>query len=838
MILTKTPPALDAQDMQQATRFLERLSGGKVEETQFFFQTFDDGPKARPHLAQVLQGTLATVWPQLSRMQAKGAGAFVTIAETDSGRKKVDWRRARTVWQEDDKGNEQMLPLEPHIVVESSPGKRHQYILTSTANVDEWDAVQGKMVTLYGSDPNAKDRTRVLRLPGTWHQKDPKEPSKVRLIKIGDHAPFPWDQVKAAFGVTEQTTPALPARTKVTGTRQDDGVFIEQLMTGSNYHESVLILTARYRARGMSEHDVVQTIRGLMNANGDKSPRWQARYADIERTARGAFDKFPIAKFEDIAHRIKIGELTNGGSPLDTARDVLGMLATSDLSRSNEESLLKMLKVNSGISLKALREDLGRLRRQSGGDVKFNADHPVEIAQALINEEFSAQGATTIRRWQQMFYLWDGVRYEPAIDEDVRARIYGFLQRQGVTIVGRSIVDNTADALKAEANIAATNVTPSWTGVDAPAPANEIIACRNGLLHPATRILHPHTPQFFNINSLEIDFDPAAAEPRRWLRFLNEVLPDDQESIDTLQEWFGYCLTHDTSQQKALIAVGPKRSGKGTVARVLQRILGEFNVCGPTLASLAKEFGLQPLIGRLLAIVSDARLSGTSDVQGICEAILRITGEDLVSVPRKHLSDWAGKLDLRFMLMTNVLPGIVDAGGAIASRFIILSFSQSFYGKEDPELTPKLLSELPGILNWALGGLDRLKKRGVFVQPSSGEAAMRDLVRKTVPVLAFAQDMFEPEHVPSAWIGKDSLFALYQTWRENQGLTFKLSKDRLFEELYNADARFASFRPLVADGAGSKRRVQAVCGARLREDVADRQVYLTGDETGVGPGVP
>jgi putative DNA primase/helicase len=54
------------------------------------------------------------------------------------------------------------------------------------------------------------------------------------------------------------------------------------------------------------------------------------------------------------------------------------------------------------------------------------------------------------------------------------------------------------------------------------------------------------------------------AEPLEWLSFLARLWPDDAQSIDALQEIFGYVLTSDTSQQKAFLIVGPPRSGKGT----------------------------------------------------------------------------------------------------------------------------------------------------------------------------------------------------------------------------------------------------------------------------------
>ena len=56
------------------------------------------------------------------------------------------------------------------------------------------------------------------------------------------------------------------------------------------------------------------------------------------------------------------------------------------------------------------------------------------------------------------------------------------------------------------------------------------------------------------------------------------------------------------------LLVGPKRGGKGTIARVLRRLIGAHNVAGPTLASFATNFGLQDLVAKSLAVISDARL--------------------------------------------------------------------------------------------------------------------------------------------------------------------------------------------------------------------------------------
>jgi putative DNA primase/helicase len=223
------------------------------------------------------------------------------------------------------------------------------------------------------------------------------------------------------------------------------------------------------------------------------------------------------------------------------------------------------------------------------------------------------------------------------------------------------------------------------------------MACTNGLLHLPTRDLLPHSPAFFTQNALDYDYDPAAPKPVSWLAFLNQMWPDDAESIAALRQIFGYCLTAYTSQQKAFLVVGPKRSGKGTIARVLARIVGADNTVAPTLAGLGTNFVLAPLIGRRVAIISDARLGGRADQAVIAERLLSITGEDAITIDRKYREAWTGKMGVRFLILTNELPRLADASGALASRFIVLVLTESFYGREDSGLTNKLLAELPGI---------------------------------------------------------------------------------------------------------------------------------------------
>ena len=229
----------------------------------------------------------------------------------------------------------------------------------------------------------------------------------------------------------------------------------------------------------------------------------------------------------------------------------------------------------------------------------------------------------------------------------------------------------------------------------------------------------------------------------------------------------GLLLTDDTSHHKLFMLVGPPRSGKGTIARVLQRMHGKENVAGPTLSSLAMNFGLQELIGKPVAVISDARLSGRSDAAVIAERLLSISGEDCLTIDRKHRDPWTGTLPTRFLILTNELPRIADSSGALASRFVILMLTKSFLGKEDHQLMAKLRPELSGIFNWALAGRARLERRGYFVMPKSSQEAVEEIIALSSPIRAFIRDCCVI--APAAEEKVSVMYAQWRAWCGDQG---------------------------------------------------------------------
>jgi putative DNA primase/helicase len=342
----------------------------------------------------------------------------------------------------------------------------------------------------------------------------------------------------------------------------------------------------------------------------------------------------------------------------------------------------------------------------------------------------------------------------------------------------RKKVGDVLEALGAITFLPETVDAPAWLDdVDGP-PAGEMVAVANGLLHVTTRTLLDHDPSFFTRVAVPFAYEPDVVA-ERWLRFLDELWPNDPDAIAALQEFFGYVVSGRTDIHKILLLIGPTRAGKGVIARVLTALVGKGNVAGPTLASLGTNFGLSPLLGKPLAIVSDARL-GDGNAHQVVERLLSISGEDFITADRKYREPWTGKIPARFFVISNELPNFGDASGAIANRFVVLELGQSWLGRENTRLTDELLTELPGILSWALDGLDRLTVSDRFTTVQSSEDAILALQDIVSPTAAFVRDrcVRGPYEVPVS-----TLFLAWKSWCEQNGVERPGTVQRLGKDL-------------------------------------------------------
>jgi hypothetical protein len=184
-------------NLEQAATFLGLLGG----DGEYTFQVFDDSDLKRGYLAKVCHGALEEEAARLAVWNQSGAGVFVVVNEADGmGRRAENITRVRAVFVDLDGAPLQPVlacMLEPHIIVESSPGRFHAYWIVDGLPLDQFPAVQRAIAARFNGDPAVIDVCRVMRVPGFYHQK--AERFQTRVHGISDRLPYTADQILAEF---------------------------------------------------------------------------------------------------------------------------------------------------------------------------------------------------------------------------------------------------------------------------------------------------------------------------------------------------------------------------------------------------------------------------------------------------------------------------------------------------------------------------------------------------------------------------------------------------------------------------------------------------------------
>lgn len=482
-------------------------------------------------------------------------------------------------------------------------------------------------------------------------------------------------------------------------------------------------------------------------------------YAEMAAIADTPADR-QLGAARELIRRVAALDATTRQEWRDAIRRVVPAISRSDFDAIVREERRTQAEQAKEAARQRRQQDLaGQLvAAEASGALLPSPGDPMAVARVLVTRLPATDDVPHMTWWRGDFYEWTGSKWAQQQEAAINRWLYlhtenarwdaGDEVKRWEPNIGK--IANLRDAL------GPAILARPWEDEE-----EKCVAVTNGVLDVKQRTLLPHAPKRFNLTSLPFAYDPDAT-CTSWEKFLNQVLPDDHEAQEFIQEWFGYVVSGQTDLQKIASFFGAKRSGKGTIARILEALLGPEAVTSPSLSSLVGNFGEQPLIGKSLAVLSDVNWN-IRDVGEAVEILKKISGEDSRDVHRKNREAWHGRLGARFVVIGNDMPKFTDASGALAGRMIHVKFGVSFFGREDPTLTSTLMEELPGILNWALDGLNRLTKRGHFKTPSSSQDAEREIMRLTSPVFGFIEDK-AIESSEGEPVLLDDLFAVYREW--------------------------------------------------------------------------
>ena len=301
-----------------------------------------------------------------------------------------------------------------------------------------------------------------------------------------------------------------------------------------------------------------------------------------------------------------------------------------------------------------------------------------------------------------------------------------------------------------------------------------VINCVNGELWIAedgSVSLRSHRPEFHLRHCLDVAYDPnaqcpnydpavleifgAAANPKAMARHWNELV--------------GYLIQSRRNIPAILVLLGGGANGKTALIRTVIRLLGSQLVQSQRIEDFEKSrFAMGSLFGKLLLVDDDVR-AGARLPDGILKTISEakeVTGELKFGATFNFVARTVP------VLLCNNVPSLADLSYGMMRRLMVIPFDRTFTEEtRDPDLFERIWkNELPGVLNRALAGYQRLLKRGnKFKQPSPVRTATKRWLQQANPLPAFVAARCLKK--PTARCLLNDLYVAYANWTRDMGYT-------------------------------------------------------------------
>lgn len=284
-----------------------------------------------------------------------------------------------------------------------------------------------------------------------------------------------------------------------------------------------------------------------------------------------------------------------------------------------------------------------------------------------------------------------------------------------------------------------------------------LINLRNGTFEitPTELIIRDFRREDFLTYQLPFDYDENAQAPL-WQGFLNKVLPDEARQ-KVLAEYIGYVFIQ-LKLEKTLILYGRGANGKSVVFDVINALLGVENVANYSLASLSHEYHRAKLVNKLLNYSSEISTRLEADI------FKRMTSGEPVEARLPYGQPFIMKRYARLLFNCNELPRDVEHSEAFFRRYLILPFDVTIpEDQQDKRLAEKIIkSELSGVFNWVLQGLQRLLRQEVFTPCEAARQALEQYRKESDSVAMFLTE--ENYRASETFTQVQSMYQCYKSY--------------------------------------------------------------------------
>jgi P4 family phage/plasmid primase-like protien len=694
------PANIAVPNLTVARAFIAAVTGDP--DTQVCVRCIHDRKK---HHAIKMRGTIAELWPEILRLQRLGYGAFVVVNEGGHHDKSITRIRAGFV-----DGDGIPLPetwhMPPDLIVIRDELHWHAYWLIGEGfPVEQFETLQHRLAAHYGTDPKVCNRSRVMRLPGTLHQKT-DTPILVTCEDRTAGIRFDYSFDQLAVGL-----PEVRAVTKTPDDGRDDDFEWDQpqnvecadarlrqlvkngdvAVDGQQGNQRTYNLACEVIGLGVSPAKTFDLMGRIWNP--ECVPPWSeddlaeiVAHAAEYRQSKGAPNaKEPGSKtFAQIAVDVEAESVAEVGSgfPAPTAELMSGTVAISEG---------EMVPYFASCYRDKLQFD-----HTSG---KWFA--------CRFNGEDSA-------RWIAVpeHVVWNGVRKR---HRDVVTHTHTITNKDAKAMMQKSFIAHVTDLAKGHEDIALTSSrwdADPW-----------MLNTPGGIVDLRTGDMRPTEPGDYCTKSTAVAPDFKMKCPI-WDKFISDITAGDGELQAFLQRMAGYCLTGDTSEHAMFFLYGTGANGKSVYTKTLEDIAHDYAVAAPMETFTQSTHDRHPTE---LAMLRGARLVAAQETdQGRkwAEAKIKmLTGGDPVRARFMHQDFFEYVPLFKLMVVGNHKPRLENVDEAIRRRLHLVPFTVTIpEAKRDAELLEKLKDEWPAILAWAIAGCLDWLLAGLCAPPAVKDA--------------------------------------------------------------------------------------------------------------------
>ena len=764
--------------MQQVITFLSLLTG--EQDPVVTWQTFYDvkDGTSRPDLAKVFSCNLNGSMDYLNYAQSQKCGVYVCINETDlQGREAHNITKLRVFFADYDGVAEPNWPIAPSFKTKRDDTHGHAFwvINPDEWQSSEWTVMQRRISQKCGTDPQVIDPTRVVRVPTFLHLKDPTNPCSYRLVDGGSRTVHAKADLLNGFNLGNEGESRLQtwvdARNGLsTGAGYTDNpVYVERSVTWLKERANpavqgdgtaTLIRTVAY----LHDHGVSLDVCKKL-AWEHYNPRCEPPWLDNERF-----------HFDSVIERAYKYAISEAGCKTATAEFTrLGAIpAPVDGWESNATvNAHPVIEVTSNpIDDRINRDEATMLQPQ----LTPKSSH-YDLARAFDGAMFDGE---ELKRCDRVFYKYNGTCWLTVSDDVIKSMIQKYYAHyKPANAFTKGVFDCLCDLINTHEFINKTWIGEKVTDPKATVVFKNFIVDFSG----DKPRKYTHTPSFVNFNALPIDYDPSATCPR-FMQFLEEIWPGDEDMKWQLIEWMGYLLIAGNDFQKMAVLMGVSRGGKSLIAKLCCELVGLENTTSTDLNDIHKDSTIHDMYLSSLTYMPDQQDVDFQNKNRSLGTLKAVTGGDTMGWHVIYKGRQTGVISSKLMMTTNNLPTFSDASGALVNRMLVFPFDISFEGREDVTLNNKLMAERQGITNLAIQGLKRLRSNGRFTEPSRSADEKIEVKNSMFSLSEFIDSHCEIDS--GAVTPTDDIYHAYKIWATSTGVRSAFDRRKMIQELRNS----------------------------------------------------